>query len=142
KGFDVLSWLNNVDSTPDVQYLLSAPVSLPLIGLLQLTHYAITCKVLGVEPGELKFAGITGHSQGIVTAAAVSIAKGWDQFYIVGKDALRILFWIGCRSQQTYPRTSLTPAVLRDSIDAGEGNPSPMLSVRDLSEEQIRKHVD
>src|SRR5690606_19004784 len=36
KGLDALAWLQNPDATPDVDYLISAPVSFPLIGLLQL----------------------------------------------------------------------------------------------------------
>ncbi|KAI9876705.1 MAG: beta subunit of fatty acid synthetase, partial [Watsoniomyces obsoletus] len=53
-----------------------------------------------------------------------------------------MLFWIGMRSQQAYPRTSLAPSLLQDSVEAGEGTPTPMLSVRDLSRKQIQEHID
>lgn len=144
KGLDVMNWLQNPDATPDVDYLISAPVSFPLIGLVQLAHYEVTCKVLGIHPGTLRdrIAGTTGHSQGVVMAAATAAADSWESWPEIVKSALSILFWIGARSQQTFPRTSMTPSVLQDSIDNGEGTPTPMLSIRDLSQAQVQKHVD
>ena len=144
KGLDVMRWLHNADSQPDTDYLVSAPVSLPLIGLTQLAHYVVTCKVLGSHPGLIRncLSGTTGHSQGVVTAAAVAAASDWESFEKVSMDALTILFWTGARSQQAFPRTSLTPSVLQDSLNNGEGTPSPMLSVRDLSRAALQSHID
>ena len=144
KGLDVMRWLDDADAQPDTDYLVSAPVSLPLIGLVQLAHYQVTCKALGQTPGQVRerFAGTTGHSQGIVTAAAIATATSWESFAKAAKHAITILFWIGMRSQQAYPRTSLAPSVLQDSIENGEGAPTPMLSIRDLSRAQIQGHID
>lgn len=144
KGLDVMRWLTNRDTQPDTNYLVSAPVSLPLIGLCQLAHYTVTCRALGLTPREVRerLSGTTGHSQGIVTAAAIAAADSWETFETVAKDAITILFWIGCRSQQAYPRTSLAPSVLQDSLENGEGTPTPMLSVRDLSRAALQEHVD
>ncbi len=144
KGLDVLRWLEDHNAQPDTDYLVSAPVSLPLIGLVQLAHYAVTCHVLGLTPGEVRarFSGTTGHSQGIITAAAVASAESWDAFYDAARAALTTLFWIGTHSQQTYPLTSLTPSVLQDSVDHGEGIPTPMLSIRDLSQAAVQGHID
>lgn len=144
KGLDVMRWLQDKESTPDLTYLVSAPVSFPLIGLTQLAHYFVTCKIQGKEPGDLRsrLAGTTGHSQGIVTAAAIALSTTWESFTQVAHEALTMLFWIGCRSQQTYPRTALAPSVLQDSTTEGEGHPSPMLSIRDLTLAQVQSHVD
>ena len=144
KGLDVMRWLHDKDTQPDTEYLVSAPVSLPLIGLVQLAHYAVICEAMGQTPGDIrqKFLGTTGHSQGIVTAAAIAAADSWESFEKVAKKALTMLFWIGSRSQQAYPRTSLAPSILQDSIDNGEGSPTPMLSVRDLSRSALQEHVD
>jgi fatty acid synthase subunit beta, fungi type len=144
KGLDVFRWLHNRDAQPDTDYLVSAPVSLPLIGLTQLSHYIVTCKVLGTHPGDIRelLKGTTGHSQGVVTAAAVAASEDWDSFYANAQAALTILFWIGCRSQQVYPRTSIQPGVVQDSIEHGEGEPTPMLSIRDLSRSQVQAHID
>lgn len=144
KGLDILAWLQSPDATPDVDYLITAAVSFPLIGLVQLAHYQITCKILGLHPGLLRerIAGATGHSQGVVLAAIVAAADSWDSFQQLAKSALTILFWIGARSQQTFPRTSMTPSMLKDSIDNGEGTPTPMLSIRDLPRAEVQKHID
>ena len=144
KGLDILGWLADKEKQPDTDYLVSAPVSLPLIGLVQLAHYQVACKALGKTPGEIneRFSGTTGHSQGIVTAAAVSTATSWESFAKAAKEAITMLFWIGMRSQQAYPRTSLAPSILQDSVEAGEGTPTPMLSVRDLSKKQLQEHID
>ncbi|KAL9127697.1 MAG: hypothetical protein Q9217_003470 [Psora testacea] len=144
KGLDVMQWLHNKDAQPDTDYLVSAPVSLPLIGLVQLAHYTITCRALGLSPGDVReyLSGTTGHSQGIVTAAAIAAADSWEAFEKAAKNAVIILFWIGSRSQQAYPRTSLAPSTLQDSIENGEGTPTPMLSVRDLSRTALQEHID
>ena len=144
KGLDVLQWLHNPESQPDTDYLVSAPVSLPLIGLVQLAHYMTTCKILGKEPGEIRdrFSGTTGHSQGVVTAAVISTATTWESFGKAARAALTMLFWIGMRSQQAYPRTSLAPSTLQDSTENGEGVPTPMLSIRDLSRSAVQEHID
>jgi len=144
KGLDVMRWLHNKDAEPDVDYLVSAPVSFPLIGLTQLAHFVVTCRVLGTHPGNVRdrLSGTTGHSQGVVTAAAIAASKSWETFDKASRDALSILFWIGSRSQQAYPRTSLAPSTLQDSIDSGEGTPTPMLSIRDLTREAVQTHID
>ena len=144
KGLDVLRWLHNRDSQPDTDYLVSAPVSLPLIGLVQLAHYTVTCRSLGLSPGEVRerFFGTTGHSQGIVTAALIATADSWESFSKVARDSITMLFWIGARSQQAYPRTSLAPSTLQDSIENGEGTPTPMLSIRDFPRKAIQEHID
>ncbi|KAK1755563.1 fatty acid synthase subunit beta [Echria macrotheca] len=144
KGLDIMTWLQNPDATPDIDYLVSAPVSFPLIGLVQLAHYQVTCKVLGLHPGILRdrISGTTGHSQGVVLAAATAAADSWESFETIAKSALTILFWIGARSQQTFPRTSMTPTMLQDSIEHGEGTPTPMLSIRDLPQAEVQKAID
>jgi len=50
-----MRWLQDEESTPDLNYLVSAPVSFPLIGLVQLAHYCVLqlAKPPAKEPGEL-----------------------------------------------------------------------------------------
>lgn len=144
KGLDIMAWLHDPEATPDLDYLVSAPVSFPLIGLVQLAHYTVTCRVLGLTPGQFRdrLSGSTGHSQGIVLAAATSAADTWESFKKIAISSLTVLFWLGSRSQQAYPRTSLAPNILQDSIDNGEGAPTPMLSIRDLSRAQVQEHIN
>lgn len=144
QGFDILTWLRSSDKTPDQDYLLSVPVSCPLICVIQLCHYTVTCKALGVTPGEFRDAlvGATGHSQGLVTAVAIASSDLWNSFYQNALKAISLLFFIGARCLSAYPRTSLPPTMLQDSLDNGEGRPSPMLSIRDLSREEVESFID
>lgn len=144
QGFDILTWLKSPDQTPDQDYLLSVPVSCPLICVIQLAHYVVTCKTLGVTPGEFRkhLSGATGHSQGLVTAVAIASSDSWESFYEDAVKAVSLLFFIGARCLTTYPRTSLPPTMLQDSLENGEGRPSPMLSVRDLSREEVEKFIE
>lgn len=144
QGFDVLAWLKSPELTPDQDYLLSVPVSCPLICVIQLCHYVVTCKTLGVTPGEFReyLVGATGHSQGLVTAVAIASSDSWDSFYSSSLKAISLLFFIGSRCLTTYPRISLPPTMLQDSLDNAEGRPSPMLSVRDLSREQVDSFIE
>ncbi|EGV63242.1 beta subunit of fatty acid synthetase [Yamadazyma tenuis] len=143
QGLDIIQWLENKDKTPDQDYLLSVPVSCPLICLIQLCHYQITCKILDIHPGEFlsHLKGSTGHSQGLVTSVAISCSNNWEQFLGNSVKAINLLFFIGLRCLITYPSTTLPPSMLQDSLENGEGRPSPMLSVRDLSEEQVEKFI-
>lgn len=144
RGLEPLKWLRNPDEEPDTEYLLAAPLSFPLIGLLQLSHYALMCKILGIRPGELRdnFEGLSGHSQGIITAVAVSQADSWESFSESSKTALTLLFWIGLRSQQVFPQTALAPSLIKESINANEGSPTPMLGVRQIPEDVLQHQID
>ncbi|KAK6458738.1 S-acyl fatty acid synthase thioesterase [Scheffersomyces xylosifermentans] len=146
QGFNILSWLSNPDLTPDQDYLLSVPVSCPVICIIQLCHYAITCKVLGLTPGEfrdyLATGGTTGHSQGLVTSVAIASSDSWESYLENSLKAISLLFFIGSRCLQSYPRTTLPPTMLQDSLNNGEGRPSPMLSIRDLSIDQVEKFIE
>ncbi|KAE9399788.1 fatty acid synthase [Gymnopus androsaceus JB14] len=142
-GLDVSSWLADPTSRPSVPYLASVPVSLPLIGLTQLVQYLIVCKVAGLTPGELsdRIAGATGHSQGIVSAVAASASTSFESFTENAKKALRWLFFCGFRGQEAFPVVSLEPSLIQDSIDGGEGTPSPMLSITGLTLKELEPHL-
>lgn len=143
QGFDVLRWLNNPDQCPDHDYLLSVPVLCPLICVIQLAHYVVACRSLGVTPGEFRdsLVAVTGHSQGLVTAVAIASSDSWESFYENAIKAVAFMFFIGARSLATYPRTTLPPTMLQDSLENGEGRPSPMLSIRDLPMDDVEKFV-
>lgn len=143
KGFDVLRWISDAESRPANSYLMKAPVSLPLVGLIQLLNYWVTLKVLDWSPAELaaKIAGATGHSQGIISAAVIAASRTEDEFVRNSQQAMRLLFWIGLRAQQAFPEATLTPNIVRDSLENGEGHPTPMLSVSNLEESKLRAQI-
>jgi len=63
KGLDIMAWILDPQDRPDGEYLCSAPVSLPCVGVVQLALYAVTCRVLGKDPGSLReyFSGTLPH---------------------------------------------------------------------------------
>lgn len=65
-----------------------------------------------------------------------------EEFIANAEKALGLLFWIGTRAQQVFPPTTLNPTVLEDSLSNNEGNPTPMLAITGLREEQVRQHLD
>lgn len=143
-GMNVAAWLAGTSPRPPVEYLASIPVSLPLIGLTQLVQYLVICHVSGFTPGELRdhFAGATGHSQGVVSAIAISASTSIESFNINAKKALRWLFFCGMRGQEAFPVLALEPSIVQDCIDGGEGEPTPMLSVTNLSLDVLQPHLD
>ncbi|KAJ2853498.1 hypothetical protein J3B02_003114 [Coemansia erecta] len=59
KGLCIYKWINNDVALPDNKYLVSSPVSIPLVGLVQLIQLMVLYKTLSISPGELasKFSG-------------------------------------------------------------------------------------
>ncbi|KAI8324312.1 fatty acid synthase beta subunit, partial [Martensiomyces pterosporus] len=144
KGLDVMAWLASPDNRPDLQYLLSVPISLPIVGLTQLLHVLVMSKVTQRTPGEVadKFKGVTGHSQGIVTSVVFASVTDEASFYTLSEKALGLLFAIGMHSQLAYPPTTTNPAILEDSLENAEGTPGPMLSVSRLRQSDVEKHIE
>ena len=142
-GLDVSSWLSGSTPRPPISYLASVAVSFPVIGLTQLTQYLVAFKVAGLTPGEMleRFSGTTGHSQGIVSAVAISASSTYEQFVSNSKKALKWLFFAGSRAQVAFPVVSLEPSIIADSVEGGEGVPSPMLTVVGLNLKDLERHV-
>ncbi|OBZ72637.1 Fatty acid synthase subunit beta [Grifola frondosa] len=142
-GLDVVSWLSGASPRPPTAYLASVPVSLPLIGLTQLTQYLVICQVSKLSPGELRsrLQGATGHSQGIVSAVCIAASTTFESFVDNSRKALRWLFFCGLRGQQAFPVLALEPSMVQDAIEGGEGAPSPMLSVTGLPLKDLEGHI-
>lgn len=146
---DVQKWIDYPDTRPPRDHLVAAPVSLPLVGLIQLLNLWVMMQVLDISPWQLKqiFMSTTGHSQGIISAVVLASNfenndESIDCFLQSCKRALQLLFWIGVRAQQTHPQTSLAPQALNDSINNDEGIPTPMLAISNLTYDQLKMHVD
>ncbi|QRV90063.1 fatty acid synthase subunit beta [Ceratobasidium sp. AG-Ba] len=142
-GLDVLGWLQGTVTTPPIDYLASVPVSLPVIGLTQLVQYLVVCRASALTPGELRdrLKGATGHSQGILSAVVASTSTSLESFSTNSAKALKWLFWVGARGQEAFPTLAVEPNVVQDSVDGGEGVPSPMLSVTGLALATLEKHI-
>lgn len=142
-GLDVVSWLSGVTPRPPVAYTASVPVSFPLIGLTQLVQYLVVCRVAGLTPGQLRdrIGGATGHSQGIVSAVAISSSSTFEELTANSRKALKWLFYSGLRGQQAFPVTAIDPSIVQDAVEGGEGTPSPMLSVTGLVLKELEPHI-
>ncbi|KAI1171725.1 enoyl reductase domain of FAS1 [Nemania sp. FL0916] len=133
-------WLENEKSRPNQSFISAAATSFPIIGLIDLAHYCIACKMLNKTPGEFtqSLFGVTGHSQGIVIAAVVALSDSWDAFFHNARWAIELLFWLGYHSHLEAPQSVLDPAAINDSIQEGDGSPSHLLLVRGLQERRLR----
>ncbi|EIW57289.1 fatty acid synthase [Trametes versicolor FP-101664 SS1] len=142
-GLDVISWLTGASPRPPVAYLATIPISFPLIGLTQLTQYLVVCRVTQSNPGDLlsRLQGSTGHSQGLVSALCIAASKTNESFFENASKALRWLFYSGLRGQQAFPVLALEPSIVQDSVEGGEGAPSPMLSVTGLPLKDLEAHI-
>lgn len=143
-GMDVASWLSGSTPRPSTVYLASVPVSLPLIGLTQLIQYLVICRVSNLTPGQLRsrLSGATGHSQGVVSAVVISASSTYDDFETNVKKALRWLFFCGMRGQEAFPVLALEQDIVQDSVNGGEGQPTPMLSINGLELSVLKPHID
>ena len=143
-GFDVRQWIEDPSLAPEKDVLSLAPLSFPLIGLLSLSHFCITCRLLCINPGDVRdsFEGFTGHSQGIVVAAAIARSTDWQSFYDSTRTAIEILFWTGFSCHNGMPFDPLPSKTIKECMDLGEGSPSPMLSTRGLDRKTMQIFLD
>ncbi|KAH8724218.1 hypothetical protein GQ44DRAFT_593930, partial [Phaeosphaeriaceae sp. PMI808] len=125
---------------PPNEYLISAPVSFPLIGLLQLIRFKAICMSLGMSLEDLpnRMQGLAGHSQGVIVATAISTAKTWNEYRDAALRAVKILFWIGARSSQCFERIHSQLDRVGSSI---QGTPSPMLSVSNVTRKELEDAI-
>ncbi|KAL7423454.1 hypothetical protein Q5752_001034 [Cryptotrichosporon argae] len=143
QGLDFYAWLTGAAPRPTVDYLASIPLSLPLIGVAQLAQYVVSARVADLSPGELRslFKGATGHSQGVVSAVAVASSSSWEELEESILKAVKLLFYIGLRGQETFPLLAIEPHIVADAVANNEGIPSPMLSVSGLAEKALSGHI-
>ena len=78
------------------------------------------------------FSGTSGHSHGLVTIIAIFSSKNGVSFLENVQMALKWLFFAGTQGQQLFSIFALEPSVVQDSIDGGEDQTIPMLSVNGL----------
>ncbi|CBQ73371.1 related to fatty acid synthase, beta and alpha chains [Sporisorium reilianum SRZ2] len=142
-GFNVLGWLTGAAAEPAVSYLASVPLSLPLIGLTQITQFLVSIRASGLTPAEFRsqIKSATGHSQGIISAVVLSASDSLASFNANVAKALELLFHIGKRGQEFFPTLAIDPALVKDTVEGGEGEPTPMLSVSGLEQAILEKHI-
>ncbi|KAF2181849.1 beta subunit of fatty acid synthase [Zopfia rhizophila CBS 207.26] len=142
-GLDFFTWLKKPETTPGREYLLSAPVSFPLIALGQLASFYVTCKIWQLTPGEVveRLHGSTGHSQGIIVAAGIATCKSWDDFEGAFRSCLIALFYTGCRSQQQFPRKTWWQRMVQELPSGADDEPTPMMNIMHLGRAEVEKQA-
>ncbi|KAI8324908.1 hypothetical protein GQ54DRAFT_255713 [Martensiomyces pterosporus] len=142
RGLNLAGWLSFGSTLPELDYLLTVPVSIPLVGLIQLMHVMVAYKTLGVSPGELAsaFTVATGHSQGIVIATALSLVTDEHSFYSVSQKALGILMLVGAMPQMEYPCIALRQDLKTDAV-RNEGAPYPMVSILGPPQRVVKEFI-
>ncbi|KAK7937721.1 uncharacterized protein PG986_014589 [Apiospora aurea] len=143
EGLHVKKWLEDPESTPSADYLITAPLSFPLIGLLQLATLKAISMSLDGTPADFPgiFQGLAGHSQGVVVAAAVAATETWEGYATAARKAVTILFWIGARGQQAWRQHALAEDLAARLDEEGHGKASPMLSISSLEQRQLDSHL-
>ncbi|RDW87105.1 Fatty acid synthase beta subunit [Aspergillus mulundensis] len=142
---DLEAWIADSTNVPEIGFVASAPVSVPLIGTLSLARYCVTCYIAGCNPGEMRsmFRATTGHSQGLLPAIVIASSDSWDTFYQLVETVTELLFCLGWECHQAAP-CSMVPAA--NYIGVGEANtPSYMMSIRGLEREEVEailEHVN
>ncbi|KAE8167417.1 acyl transferase domain-containing protein [Aspergillus tamarii] len=137
---DVKAWMTDATMVPESAFVASAPVSVPVIGLLSLARYIVTCQILGVSPGKMRtlLSATTGHSQGLLVSIVVAISDSWESLYDNSRLLVDVLFWLGWECHNCAPRIAI-PAIStgREEHDVDSDTPSYMLSVRGATRCQI-----
>ena len=148
-GFDLESWLKDDRCAPDKWYLYSAPVSYPLVMLLQLCRYIQTLRRLDTKHEEFisRLRGATGHSQGrsaldsyllfsvdgvnaligVVSALVLSMSRNEAELVDNMTKAAKYLLYQGLRCYEALVTCAACPF--------NENEPykySPMLAVKGL----------
>ncbi|PVU88844.1 hypothetical protein BB561_005677 [Smittium simulii] len=143
QGFNIIDWIENPSQRPDNKYLIQAPFSSPLLCLLQLMQLYVLFKTMRITPAAFisNFSAFTGHSQGLVTAIALSSSDSEESFISNSKLAIHILLVIGVKSQITFPIESINPDIVKDAILNFEDIPSPMLHVTGLKKIELEKII-
>lgn len=144
-GVNVRQWLRGPSSTvPSSSYLASVPIAAPMIGLTQLCHFFCLGHMACKGPGELarRMSSATGHSQGLVVAAAIAASTSDDDFVQNAHRALKLLFWMALRAAEARPLQHVPGEVVTDCLERGEGTSSSMLLVRGLPRKILNEVIE
>lgn len=133
KGLDVDRWILHPETTPENSYLLSSPLSHPLIFLTQMSGYL--AMILDGMDQDLLLANThsaTGFSTGIVAAVLASLGLPFDDFAEKALKVQAMFVWQGIRCQESMLAFGVNPRLKSELLDTAEGCPSCMASVSGL----------
>ena len=130
------AWIDD-DDIASAPFLEWPAVSTPLIGLLQMTHFFVLCRLWNVAPSFFttanKNAVFIGHSQGSVAALALAGCATMEEFYRSARAAVSLLCWIGIRVQQVYPLREGSSMLLVTGMTESEYGGEPEIVVHNAT---------
>lgn len=141
-GFALNEWLEEKNQPP-VEYLSHCSISLPGVEITQLAYYFLLVKA-GYSSAELlkHTAGLTGHSQGVLSAVYVALGLEGDAV----KEAIRkhVLFLLfgGFRCQEIYPIRVLPEEIRTESLKLDLQLPTPMAATSGISLKRLQEILD
>ncbi len=132
-GLDVDRWIDHPQETPDRGYLLSSPLSHPLIYLCQMANY-ISILQEGIDPERLlrHTDSATGFSTGVVAAILFSMGLPLEELWRRAIRVQAVCFWQGIRCQQSTLKHGVRHRLSAELHYSPEGSPSCMASVDGL----------
>jgi len=141
-GLAVDRWISHPEETPAAGYLLSSPLSHPLIYLCQIATY-LSILQEGLPADRLLAAthSATGFSTGVVAALVAAMGLSPAE---TAETALRVqamFFWQGVRCQQSLLRFGVRPELRDQLLESTEGSPSCMASINGMSRDRLDEAV-
>ncbi|MCP4751854.1 MAG: ACP S-malonyltransferase [Proteobacteria bacterium] len=143
QGLNVDSWIEKPESTPGLTYLLSSPLSHPLIYLCQISNYISVLQ----EGIDLDFLlrhthSVTGFSTGILSAVLASMGQPLKELEETALKVQAMFFWQGVRCQQSIFRFGVQPKLKIDLMESNDGSPSCMANVSNLAKAQLDEVIE
>lgn len=141
-GLDVDQWITCPEKTPDLAYLLSSPLSHPLIFLTQITGY-LSLRKEGMDQDRIlaHTHSATGFSTGIVAAILVSLGLPYDALCREALKVQAMFFWQGIRCQESMLHFGVNPRLSAELYDSAEGSPSCMASINNLTRSKLEDAI-
>ncbi len=140
QGLDVMRWIESPEQTPDAAYLLSSPLSHPLIYLCQIaTYISILQEGLDAEWLLANTHSATGFSTGILAAIMVAMGLPLAELQEVALKGQAMFFWQGVRCQQSISRFGINPVLDVKKVDSAKGSPSCMANINHINRQQLDK---
>ena len=142
-GLEVDHWLENKDKTPDPGYLLSSPLSHPLIYLCQISNYvSILQDGLDQEKFFPNVHSMTGFSTGVVAAILCSMGLPPDDLQKLAIKAQAMFFWQGIRTQQCILKLGVRPRLMLGRFNSTDGTPSCMANISGLTRDRLDEMIN
>ena len=142
EGLDLNGWLMS-GNPPEEKYLQSGPVSLPLIGATQLANlFLLFHHGFSIRDLKENIHGITGHSQGLLSAVFAALASDEKDLYLNLSIFIKYLLYLGVCSQKCYGAFKIDEITEKKILKMGEKDISPMVAFIGPNSRLLNEMVD